>query len=286
MAEPKPDRRDVDEAQETLRGLVITGGDPAGILEPVEAAFDQVTQPVERLIHADAPLAGLPHRDHWQGIALLHGSANAIENKSVVDRFAPIRGADGADERLKERPLVVGHQVSCQAGLHRGCQLESRLSRAVNPFCQHGLGERVWLPSSRMCSERPGRRTVAQQQTSKVNGGNGPSATEGDRAGDGSCDHSDRTEADRRLAAMVATGATAIMRLRPEYSCRQIRRGSFLCRAGIFIRLGHGSIFRCRIALELRSAASGATGSGRTHGGRHRKEFGKVELWLHGKHGH
>ena len=84
MAEPKPDRRDVDEAQEAFGRLVVTGGDPAGILELVEAAFDQIAQPVEGAIHADAPLARLPHWDHWQGIALLYGSANAVSVVSPV----------------------------------------------------------------------------------------------------------------------------------------------------------------------------------------------------------
>jgi len=36
-------------------------------------------------------------------------------------------------------PFLVRHQVSCQAGLHRRYQLESRSARPVNPFCQHGL---------------------------------------------------------------------------------------------------------------------------------------------------
>ena len=57
MAEPEADRRDVDEAQEALCGLVIAGGDTTGILELVEAPLDQVSQPVERAVDADARLA-------------------------------------------------------------------------------------------------------------------------------------------------------------------------------------------------------------------------------------
>ena len=64
---------------------------------------------------------------------------NAIQNKAVVGRFASVRGADYQDEPLKERPFLVRHQVSCQAGLHRRYQLESRSACSVNPFCQHGL---------------------------------------------------------------------------------------------------------------------------------------------------
>ena len=64
---------------------------------------------------------------------------HAIQNTAVIDRFAPVRRADGQDEGLEESPLLVRHQVSCQAGLHRRYQLESRLPLGVNPFCQHGL---------------------------------------------------------------------------------------------------------------------------------------------------
>ena len=64
---------------------------------------------------------------------------NPIKNKAVIGRFTPVRGADCKDEPLKERPFLVRHQVSCQAGLHRRYQLESCLTATVNPFCQHGL---------------------------------------------------------------------------------------------------------------------------------------------------
>ena len=47
MTDPKPDRRDVDETEEALRSLVVTGGDTAGVLQLVEAPFDQGSQPVE-----------------------------------------------------------------------------------------------------------------------------------------------------------------------------------------------------------------------------------------------
>ncbi|WP_207545912.1 hypothetical protein, partial [Salipiger thiooxidans] len=48
------------------------------------------------------------------------------------------------DETLKERAFLVRHQVSCQAGLHRRYQLESRLPRSVNLFCQHALAVGAW----------------------------------------------------------------------------------------------------------------------------------------------
>ena len=62
---------------------------------------------------------------------------NPIKNKAVIGGFASIRGADSLAEPFKERPLLVRHQVSCQADLHRRYQLDSRLAGRVNPFCQH-----------------------------------------------------------------------------------------------------------------------------------------------------
>lgn len=61
----------------------------------------------------------------------------------MVGCFASVRGADGEDEALKERPFLVRHKVSCQAGLHRRCQLESYPTPEGNPFCQHDLGD--WI---------------------------------------------------------------------------------------------------------------------------------------------
>ena len=40
MPEPEADRRDVDEAKEAFGGLVVTCGNPRGIFELIEAAFD------------------------------------------------------------------------------------------------------------------------------------------------------------------------------------------------------------------------------------------------------
>ena len=66
---------------------------------------------------------------------------NPIQNKAMVQGFALVRCADCQDEAFVKRPLVVRHKVSCQAGLHRRYQLESRSARNVNPFCQHGLDD-------------------------------------------------------------------------------------------------------------------------------------------------
>src|SRR6056297_2871559 len=43
---------------------------------------------------------------------------NPIQNKAMVDRLAPVRRTGREDKPFKERPFLVRHQISCQAGLH------------------------------------------------------------------------------------------------------------------------------------------------------------------------
>lgn len=57
MAEPKPDRSDVDEAEEALCGFVVAGRNAAGVFQLVEASFDQVAQTIQGPVDADAHLA-------------------------------------------------------------------------------------------------------------------------------------------------------------------------------------------------------------------------------------
>jgi hypothetical protein len=57
----------------------------------------------------------------------------------MIGGFASIRGADSQDEARVKRPFHIRHYVSCQAGLHQSCQLDSPSARHVNPFCQHDL---------------------------------------------------------------------------------------------------------------------------------------------------
>ena len=47
MTGPGTDRRDVKETEEALCGLVVMGGDTTGVLQLVEAPFDQFAQPSE-----------------------------------------------------------------------------------------------------------------------------------------------------------------------------------------------------------------------------------------------
>ena len=77
---------------------------------------------------------------------------NPIQNKSVVQWLASVRGAGGQNEGFMKRPILVRHQVSCQAGLHRRYKLESRSARLVKPFSQHELAiprsREKWNPAS------------------------------------------------------------------------------------------------------------------------------------------
>ena len=106
MAEPDADRGDVDEAQEALCGFVVAGGDAAGILELVEAALDEVAQPVKGSVHGHAQLAGLSHRDHRHDVARLHGFSNPVR---VI---AAIRQQDGGLWQV-----VVHDEVKAQIGV-------------------------------------------------------------------------------------------------------------------------------------------------------------------------
>ena len=103
MAEPEADRCDVDEAQEALGGFVVAGSDAACVLQFVEAALDEVAQPVEGAVHGDAQLAGLAHRDDRLNVARLHGFSN------LVRVIAAIRQQDA---RLWQ--VVVHDEVEAQ----------------------------------------------------------------------------------------------------------------------------------------------------------------------------
>lgn len=64
MVEPAADRCDVDEAQKVFRGLVVTSGDAAGILQFVEASLRELTELVERAVSCHAQIAGFSYLDH------------------------------------------------------------------------------------------------------------------------------------------------------------------------------------------------------------------------------
>ncbi len=100
MAKPEVDRDDV---QIALGGFVIAGGDAAGVLEFVEAALDQSSQPVEGAVHGHAQLAGFAHRDHLHHVACLQGLSNLIRVIAAICR---------RDARLLQ--VVVHDQIEAQ----------------------------------------------------------------------------------------------------------------------------------------------------------------------------
>ena len=59
---------------------------------------------------------------------------NPIKDEAVINGFGSVRGADGENETLKERPFLVRHNVSCKVGLHRRFQLESCPTLEENLF--------------------------------------------------------------------------------------------------------------------------------------------------------
>ena len=69
----------------------------AGVLQLVEAALDDVAEPVEGAIYCHAQLAGLAYRGDGHHVARLHGFAN------IVRVMAAIRQQDAG------RGRVVGH---------------------------------------------------------------------------------------------------------------------------------------------------------------------------------
>ena len=86
---------------------------------------------------------------------------NPIQNNAMVRGLPPVRGSDRQNEAPVKGSFLVQHQVSCQAGLHRRYQLESRSARPVNPFCQHGLGRH--RPPLPLCRQQ--RLVVLQSQS-------------------------------------------------------------------------------------------------------------------------
>lgn len=100
MADPQADRCDVDEAEVAFGGLVIAGGNAAGVLELVEAPLDEIAQAIEGPIHDDAQPAGLAHWDHRDDVARLHRFANLV---GVI--------ASICDQHSRRGQIIVHDQV-------------------------------------------------------------------------------------------------------------------------------------------------------------------------------
>jgi len=59
MAQPEANRRNINEAKEAFRNLVVAGCDMPDILELAEAAFNQVPQAIQRMAYTDPLLRDL-----------------------------------------------------------------------------------------------------------------------------------------------------------------------------------------------------------------------------------
>lgn len=117
MTNPQADRRDVDKAEEAFSCLVVAGRDMPGVLEPVEAAFDQIAQVIQRAIDANPLLAGLVHRYHGQDVPRLH----ALPNLACI--VAAIR-----EQNAQAGQIIYHHQIEAE--------IVRRLAR--RDLCPHG----------------------------------------------------------------------------------------------------------------------------------------------------
>ena len=68
----------MDEAEVAVGGLVVTGRQPSGVFELVEAALDHVTQGVERGIDGELDQPVPLGRDHRSAAAAFHIFANEV----------------------------------------------------------------------------------------------------------------------------------------------------------------------------------------------------------------
>ena len=117
MADPETDRRDVNEAEEAFRRLVVASRDTPGVLELVEATFDQIPQAIQRAIDTNPLLAGLAHRYHGQDVARLHAFSD------LVCIVAAIR-----EQHARAGQIIRHHQIEAE--------IVRRLARC--DLCPHG----------------------------------------------------------------------------------------------------------------------------------------------------
>ena len=91
---PQADGGDEDEAEVAFRGLVVTGGQTAPVLQPVEAALDPVPESVDVAVDRDLNLPASPHRDDRRDAAHFHLRADGIGIVAAIGeqnlRFRPV----------------------------------------------------------------------------------------------------------------------------------------------------------------------------------------------------
>lgn len=68
----------MDEGEEVLGAAVVSGCEAPEVLEPVEATFDAVAQPVDCLVVRDRYFAGASRGDHRFGVHVGDGLAQVV----------------------------------------------------------------------------------------------------------------------------------------------------------------------------------------------------------------
>jgi hypothetical protein len=159
-----------------LRWFVQTGGasrPDVGYLERVrdQPAFVQgIHDPLAEPRQGPAPELAVdrrPRAELFRQVTARRAGAgdpeHPVQNKTMVQGFASVRGADCPNDAFMERPLLVRHQIWCQAGPDRRSQLESRSARPVSPFCQHSLDTSLATAEARKRSKS--KRYLCQNRT-------------------------------------------------------------------------------------------------------------------------
>ena len=102
----------MDESEVTVGGFVVSGCQPPGVLELVEAAFDHVAQGIDGSIdrQLDEPVA--LGRDHCGAAAPLHICANKVSIIALVGQQHLGRWPIGVHDR--HIALEVGSFAACQ----------------------------------------------------------------------------------------------------------------------------------------------------------------------------
>lgn len=96
----------MDESEIAIGGFVVTGCQPSGIFELVEAAFDHVAQGIDCGIDGQLDQAVPLGRDHGNAAALLHIFANEVCIIALVGKQHLGRWPIGIHDR--HVPLEVG----------------------------------------------------------------------------------------------------------------------------------------------------------------------------------
>ena len=110
-AHPEADSGDEDEAEIAVGGLVVSGGEAAPVLQPVEATLDPVPERVDVVVDRDLNLPASPHRDDRRDAARFHCRTDGIGIVAAIGeqnlRFRPV----GIQER--QSTGVVGGLAGC-----------------------------------------------------------------------------------------------------------------------------------------------------------------------------